>query len=76
MDSREERIQNGIQFLKNIESKNIPNEDKKKYLEQKMNEDEIAECFKRYAEAQKSGQINSSPSTSPRRKPDSALNRL
>jgi len=51
MDSREERIQNGIQFLKNIESKNIPNEDKKKYLEQKMNEDEIAECFKRYAEA-------------------------
>ena len=44
---REESIQQGINFIKSIEGKNISYEEQKKFLESKLSEEEIAEVFKR-----------------------------
>ena len=44
---KEERINQGIQFLKSMQGKNIPLSEQKKFLEGKMNEEEIYEVLKR-----------------------------
>ena len=49
---REDRIKSGIGFLQKVQDLNISLDEKKKFLEAKMTEDEIAETFKRYADMQ------------------------
>ena len=49
----EERIQQGLNFIKSMEGKNISLPEQKKFLEQKLSEEEIAEVFKRIGTKEK-----------------------
>ena len=48
----QEKIKSGLLFLQSMKDKNIPMAEKKKFLESKMSEEEIAEVIKRYEQLQ------------------------